>query len=108
MNVASSLKGRTLCARAESVCLPQGAGATLEEGSAEDDQGFGRAGGIPQIDVRNPFFLEMNMNVSMNFFVWVTVAASQPNIILIVNDEQGCGQLGCQGYPWLEMPRRRG
>ena len=31
-------------------------------------------------------------------------AARQPNIILIMTDDQGDGQLGCQGHPWLETP----
>ena len=34
-------------------------------------------------------------------------AARKPNIILIMTDDQGYGQLGCQGHPWLETPQHR-
>ena len=29
---------------------------------------------------------------------------AQPNIILIMTDDQGYGQLACQGHPWLDTP----
>jgi arylsulfatase A-like enzyme len=32
------------------------------------------------------------------------LAGSKPNIILVMTDDQGYGQLGCQGHPWLETP----
>jgi arylsulfatase len=31
-------------------------------------------------------------------------AAGKPNVILIMTDDQGYGQLGCEGHPWLETP----
>jgi hypothetical protein len=33
-----------------------------------------------------------------------SAVGSQPNIIVILTDDQGFGQLGCQGHPWLETP----
>ncbi|WDE97202.1 arylsulfatase [Lentisphaera profundi] len=44
------------------------------------------------------------------FLAFIPVSYSQdlkgtkPNIILILTDDQGKGQLGCQGHPWLETP----
>ncbi len=32
------------------------------------------------------------------------MAEERPNIIFILTDDQGYGQLGCQGHPWLETP----
>lgn len=32
------------------------------------------------------------------------LAGSRPNIIFILTDDQGFGQLGCQGHPWLQTP----
>ena len=32
------------------------------------------------------------------------LAGKKPNIIVILTDDQGFGQLGCQGHPWLETP----
>jgi len=32
------------------------------------------------------------------------LTGSKPNIILVMTDDQGYGQLGCQGHPWLETP----
>lgn len=33
------------------------------------------------------------------------VAAERPNIVLILADDLGWSDLGCQGHPWLETPR---
>jgi arylsulfatase A-like enzyme len=33
-----------------------------------------------------------------------TLTGSRPNIIFILTDDQGYGQLGCQGHPWLKTP----
>jgi len=38
------------------------------------------------------------------FIASIAAAASQPNIILVLTDDQGFGQLACQGHPWLETP----
>ncbi len=32
------------------------------------------------------------------------LASSKPNIILIMTDDQGYGQLACHGHPWLKTP----
>ncbi|WP_220763758.1 arylsulfatase [Flavobacterium sp. UMI-01] len=34
----------------------------------------------------------------------VMLAQKQPNVILILTDDQGIGDLGCQGNPWLKTP----
>ena len=36
-----------------------------------------------------------------------TLAGSRPNIVFILADDQGHGQLGCQGHPWLKTPHSR-
>jgi arylsulfatase A-like enzyme len=33
-----------------------------------------------------------------------SLQGSKPNIIVVLTDDQGYGQLGCQGQPWLETP----
>ena len=33
-----------------------------------------------------------------------TLAGQKPNIVFILTDDQGKGQLSCEGHPWLETP----
>ena len=30
--------------------------------------------------------------------------SKKPNVILIMTDDQGCGDLSCHGHPWLKTP----
>ena len=34
----------------------------------------------------------------------VIFAADRPNVILIVTDDQGYGDMSCHGNPWLKTP----
>lgn len=34
----------------------------------------------------------------------LSLKGARPNIILILTDDQGKGQLGCEGHPWLQTP----
>ena len=40
----------------------------------------------------------------MSFAYCEQLKGAKPNIIFILTDDQGKGQLGCEGHPWLETP----
>ena len=52
--------------------------------------------------------MRIHRNRSIQFAVillaWVAVLSGHPNVILIVTDDQGYGDLSCHGNPWLETP----
>ncbi|MGM8361976.1 arylsulfatase [Flavobacterium sp. ARAG 55.4] len=60
--------------------------------------------------------MSLNKNIQLNyssvfytllfllFSVGVITAQKKPNVILILTDDQGIGDLGCEGNPWLKTP----
>ena len=52
----------------------------------------------------------MMMKISVLSFLFMSFVYSEeltetkPNIIFVLTDDQGRGQLGCEGHPWLETP----
>ncbi|MCB1278468.1 arylsulfatase [Prosthecobacter sp.] len=42
--------------------------------------------------------------LSLGTHVLADLAGSKPNIILIMTDDQGYGQMACHGHPWLKTP----
>tara|TARA_R110000851_G_scaffold118411_5_gene245835 strand:+ start:6551 stop:8356 length:1806 start_codon:yes stop_codon:yes gene_type:complete len=55
---------------------------------------------------------DMNRNNSKKYFICVLALIvqfgfsqqSKPNVILVLTDDQGIGDLGCHGNPWLKTP----
>ncbi|MCK0189970.1 arylsulfatase [Arenibacter sp. F20364] len=55
---------------------------------------------------------DMNRNNSKKYFICVLALfvqfgfsqQSKPNVILVLTDDQGIGDLGCHGNPWLKTP----
>ena len=41
---------------------------------------------------------------SIAFVALSIQAAPKPNVILIMTDDQGYGDLSCHGHPWLKTP----
>ena len=48
--------------------------------------------------------LKFKTCINLIFGVLCTIAAEQPNIILVITDDQGYGDLGCHGHPFLKTP----
>ena len=47
----------------------------------------------------------MRTTFALLTFVALSIqAAPKPNVILIMTDDQGYGDLSCHGHPWLKTP----
>lgn len=52
----------------------------------------------PTMKLALTFFFALALNA------FADLAGSKPNIILVMSDDQGYAQMGCQGHPWLKTP----
>lgn len=43
-------------------------------------------------------------SLALTLHAYAGLAGSKPNIILVMTDDQGYGQMACHGHPWLKTP----
>ncbi len=70
----------------------------------------GRRGAVPLCSGAGSFQASLLMLASLTVFVVAGFpfnllgASSRPNVVLVITDDQGYGDLGCHGHPILETP----